>query len=154
MKNTIHILLIALALTVTLSACTGQPTEKEGDNKTSSTSLFSRNDSHPLSKIIPDPLALFPDAEFITMVPDNGTSYQFCLNNSDVSTFNQYVQAIKEAGFTSRIAMISNQIYQAYTEDGLFRTMITYYESTDKTVSYVYVAVWNVEQENIENETP
>ena len=153
MKNIIQCLVIALAMIIALTSCT-ETSPATVAPSSPETATFSPNDPHVLSKILPDPLLLFPQAEFITTDPDDGSSYQFCLNHGTVEMFNKYVEATKDAGFTARSSFISGKIYQAFTEDGLFKTMISYYENTQRAadeelVTYVYVAVWSEEDDAV-----
>lgn len=147
MKTTIHTLMLALLLVILLTASGCQTTPGNAASPENEPVTLNRNDPHILSKIMPNPLELFPDATFVITDPDDGLSYQFCLNNGNVEMFNEYVKAVRDAGFTARVSMISNQIYQAFTEDGLFKTIISYYENEDHSVTYVYAAVWIIEED-------
>ena len=135
-------LFISCTLITILSACTSP------SDSTNSTVFH----DPPLSTILPDPSSLFPDAQWIITDPDDEISYQFCLLNGTVEMFNTYLQAVKNAGFTSHATLVPDQFYQAFTEDNQFRVMVNYVESTDETVTYVYGAVWIVQQPEPEKE--
>lgn len=143
--NKLFAIIVAASISVlTLTAC--KPGTNPSKNETNPETSMVQEESKGLSKLAPDPEAMFSDLEFEVVDPDVGDSYQFILKNADRNAYDEYVENCENGNFSVPHSELENS-YQAYTEDHLHWISVSYFSGSDSADPYIYVSVKVVEQD-------
>lgn len=143
MKKFVKVAAVSLLVVLSMVGC-GENSAKEVDAK-EPVSVVAEKPS--LREIAPDPEKMFPDANFEITDPESGTSYQFILKNGTREMFETYREECRNGSFSEYVCDIEN-VYKAYTPEGLYYISVSYFPGTedDPTNTYVYVSVEEVEK--------
>lgn len=144
MKRTLPIVLCtAFAISIAGCSMNSEQMDINSNNSSPIEEVDTTQYNISLSKIVPDPQGLFPDASFTITDPENGDSYQFVLDGGTQEMFSSYVEACKNSGFTEATCDIDTS-YQAHTADDEYSVSVSYFPGTEEENfenTYVYVSV-------------
>lgn len=143
MKKFVKVAVVSMLIAMSMTGCGEEPVKEVNTQEAASVEVEKPN----LREIAPDPEAMFPDADFEITDPESGTSYQFILKNGTREMFEAYREECRDGSFSEYVCDIEN-VYKAYTPEGLYYISVNYFPGTedDPTNAYVYVSVEEVEK--------